>query len=81
MDSVVVACNFTPVPRYNYRLGVPEAGAYMEVLNSDAAVYGGSNLLNDQPLITEPAPWQDQPHTIYVTLPPLGVIYLKKDHD
>jgi 1,4-alpha-glucan branching enzyme len=79
-DHVIVACNFTPVPRHNYRLGAPEAGAYVEVLNSDTAVYGGSNLVNDQPLITEPAPWQDQPHSIYVTLPPLGVVYLKKDH-
>jgi 1,4-alpha-glucan branching enzyme len=79
-DRVIVACNFTPVPRHNYRLGVPEAGVYLEVLNSDSTVYGGSNVVNDQPLITEPSPWQDQPHSIYLTLPPLGVIYLKKDH-
>jgi 1,4-alpha-glucan branching enzyme len=69
------------MPRHNYRLGVPEAGVYEEVLNSDTAVYGGSNVVNDHPLPTEPTPWQDQPHSIYVTLPPLGVIYLKKSHD
>ena len=79
-DRVIVACNFTPVPRHNYRLGVPEAGVYVEVLNSDNTIYGGSNLINNQPLITEPSPWQDQPHSIYLTLPPLGVIYLKKEH-
>ncbi|MEJ2747416.1 MAG: 1,4-alpha-glucan branching protein GlgB [Anaerolineae bacterium] len=80
-EHVIVACNFTPMPRPNYRLGVPEAGVYEEVLNSDTAVYGGSNVVNDHPLPTEPTPWQDQPHSIYVTLPPLGVIYLKKSHD
>jgi 1,4-alpha-glucan branching enzyme len=80
-DHVLVACNFTPVPRPGYRLGVPEAGQYIEVLNSDAAVYGGSNVVNDKPLHTEAMPWQEQPHYVYVTLPPLGVIYLKKAND
>jgi 1,4-alpha-glucan branching enzyme len=78
-DHVIVACNFTPVPRENYRMGVPEAGAYVEVLNSDTAVYGGSNVVNSQPLIAEPTPWQDQPYSIYLKLPPLGIVYLKKD--
>ena len=80
-DHVIVACNFTPVPRPGYRLGVPEAGQYIEVLNSDATRYGGGNVVNSQPMHTEAMPWQEQPHSIYVNLPPLGAIYLKKAHD
>jgi 1,4-alpha-glucan branching enzyme len=71
----VVLLNFTPVPRPGYRVGVPRAGRYREVLNSDSQYYGGSNLGNDI-TATEAAPCMDQPFSIVVTVPPLGGIVL-----
>jgi 1,4-alpha-glucan branching enzyme len=76
-DAVVVVCNFTPVPRHGYRVGVPWPGYYRELLNSDAAEYGGSNLGNAGGVWAEPTPWQGQPHSLALTLPPLGVLMLK----
>jgi 1,4-alpha-glucan branching enzyme len=67
----VVILNFTPVPRFGYRIGVPRAGRYREILNSDSRYYGGSNLGNDI-AATEPTPCMEQPHSIVVTIPPLG---------
>lgn len=77
-ETVLVVCNFTPVVRQNYRLGVLEAGSYQEILNSDAEIYGGSDVLNPNPLISSPTSWYDQPHSIELTVPPLGVLFLKK---
>lgn len=77
-ETVMVVCNFTPVVRHGYRLGVAEPGAYQEVLNSDAAIYGGSNVLNEYPLESTPTSWHNQYHSIQLTLPPLGVVFLKK---
>jgi 1,4-alpha-glucan branching enzyme len=76
-ESILVACNFTPVVRHNYRLGVPTEGSYREILNSDAAEYGGGNLVNTEPLASSPTPWHNQPHSIEFTLPPLAAVYLK----
>jgi 1,4-alpha-glucan branching enzyme len=77
-DTLVLVCNFTPVPRYGYRLGVPDAGEYHELLNSDAARYGGSGIENLEPMLSEPIRWQSCPHSIVLTLPPLGTIILKR---
>ena len=74
---VVCACNFTPVPRKQYRMGVPTAGWYKELLNSDAEAYGGSNLGNDGGVQAEEVPWHGQPHSVVITLPPLAVVFLK----
>jgi 1,4-alpha-glucan branching enzyme len=74
-DHAVVVLNFTPVPRGGYRVGVPRAGSYRELLSSDSQYYGGSNVGNDV-VATEPAPWMDQPHSIVLTLPPLGGVVL-----
>ena len=74
-DHAVVALNFTPVPRGGYRLGVPRAGRYREILSSDSKYYGGSNVGNDV-VATEPTPWMDQPYSIVVDVPPLGGIVL-----
>jgi 1,4-alpha-glucan branching enzyme len=74
-DHAVVALNFTPVPRSGYRLGVPRAGRYREILSSDSQFYGGSNVGNDV-VSTEPTPWMGQPHSIVVNVPPLGGIVL-----
>jgi 1,4-alpha-glucan branching enzyme len=76
-DVVLVVCNFTPVPRHGYRVGAPAPGFYRELLNSDAAVYGGSNLGNAGGVWAAPTPWQGQPHALTLTLPPLGVLMLK----
>jgi 1,4-alpha-glucan branching enzyme len=76
-DMIIAACNFTPVVRHEYRLGVPKAGIYHEVLNSDADRFGGSNVINENPMESTPTPWHDQAQSIVLTLPPLGVTFLK----
>jgi 1,4-alpha-glucan branching enzyme len=68
-------CNFTPVPRYGYRIGVPQAGFYREILNSDGAVYGGSDVGNGGGVPSQPIPWHGQPHSILLTLPPLAAVW------
>lgn len=75
---VVVALNFTPVPREGYRIGVPAAGEYVEVLNSDADEYAGSGVGSAGPLRTEEHNWMNRPHSLVLTLPPLGGIVLKR---
>ncbi len=77
-DFFVVALNFTPVPRENYRFGVPVAGIYEEIMNSDDSIYSGSGMGNrEPPLIAEDQPWNNHPHSLLVTLPPLAGIVLK----
>ena len=78
-EQIVVAANFTPVPRTGYRVGVPAPGFYKEILNSDSDVYGGSNLGNAGGLPAEETPWQGQPYSVLLTIPPLGVVYLKAE--
>jgi 1,4-alpha-glucan branching enzyme len=77
-DTLVIICNFTPVPRHGYRLGVPNAGEYYELINSDATRYGGSGLENLQPMPSGPMYWQSCPHSILLTLPPLSTVILKR---
>ncbi len=74
---LLCACNFTPVPRREYRVGVPRAGRWAEVLNTDSAHYGGSNLGNSGEVRSEPVPWHGQPHSIRVTLPALAAVWLR----
>jgi 1,4-alpha-glucan branching enzyme len=76
-DFVVMVANFTPLVRRGYRIGVPVAGTYREVLNSDATTYGGSGVVNEGDLPSGAIPWQGQPHSILITLPPLGIAFLK----
>ncbi len=76
-DFVVAVCNFTPVPHEGYRIGVPSDGWYQEVLNSDAAVYGGSNMGNGGGVQAEPVPWQDFSWSIRITVPPLATVLFK----
>ena len=77
-DTVIFICNFTPVVRHGYRVGVPYAGEYYELINSDAARYGGSGLENNQPMPSGPIYWQSCPHSILLTLPPLSTVILKR---
>jgi 1,4-alpha-glucan branching enzyme len=74
-DHAVVVLNFTPVPREGYRVGVPRAGLYREILSSDSHYYGGSNVGNDV-VQAEPTPWMEQPYSIVLKLPPLGGLVL-----
>jgi 1,4-alpha-glucan branching enzyme len=64
------------VPRTNYRIGVPEPGFYREALNSDAALYGGSNVGNQGGVEAEPVSWMGRPYSIPIALPPLAGIVL-----
>ena len=73
---VLVVCNFTPVPRYGYRLGVPQGGAWREVLNTDAGVYGGSNVGNSGAVGAEDVPSNGLPASLLLTLPPLATLVL-----
>ena len=78
-EAIIVALNFTPVPRPGYRIGVPEAGVYQERINSDADVYQGSGMGNgDKILSAREWPWMGRPYSIEVTLPPLAGILLKR---
>ncbi|GHU88622.1 1,4-alpha-glucan branching enzyme GlgB [Clostridia bacterium] len=76
--EVVAAFNFSPVNRLGYRIGLPEAGAYREVLNSDAHEFGGWGNVNNYDIHTEDLPWQGQAQSINITLPPYGAVFLKK---
>ena len=76
-SSVICAHNFTPVPRHNYRLGVPRAGAWSEILNTDATAFGGSGQGNLGSVETTPVRAHGRELSINVTLPPLGAIYLR----
>jgi 1,4-alpha-glucan branching enzyme len=77
-DTVVIACNFTPVPRHNYRVGVPDEGFWKEILNSDAPIYGGSGQGNMGGLEATPVPFHGLPCSLNLTLPPLGAVYFKR---
>jgi 1,4-alpha-glucan branching enzyme len=74
---ILVACNFTPVPRYSYRLGSPRSGSWQEILNSDAGEYGGSNMGNLGGVETVPVPLHGRPYSLTITLPPLSVSFFK----
>jgi 1,4-alpha-glucan branching enzyme len=76
-DFVVVVSNFTPVPRFGYRIGVPRGGFYRELLNTDSALYGGSNLGNAGGLPADDVPWHGHGHSLCLTVPPLATIYFK----
>jgi 1,4-alpha-glucan branching enzyme len=74
---LVVVVNFTPVPRHGYRIGVPHAGRYREVLNSDAGLYGGSNMGNGGELQAEAWPWMNRPCSLALNVPPLAAVILE----
>ncbi|MFP4334580.1 MAG: 1,4-alpha-glucan branching protein GlgB [Wenzhouxiangella sp.] len=75
---VVVACNFSPTPRHGYRLGVPVAGCYREILNTDAREYGGSGVGNLGAVRTEPAGCHGQAQSLSLTVPPLAIVVLSE---
>jgi 1,4-alpha-glucan branching enzyme len=75
--DIICVCNFTPVPRYHYRIGVSRAGSYREVLNTDSSFYGGSNMGNHGLLHSVNASWGGKPYHLEMTIPPLSVLYLR----
>ncbi len=75
-ETLIIVLNFTPVPRENYRIGVPEPGTYYEIFNSDSDYYNGSNIGNGH-VVSDAKEWMNLPHSINLTLPPLAGIILK----
>jgi len=76
-DCVVVICNFTPVARDGYRVGVPQLGFYREILNTDSGYYEGSGAGNQGGVRAEPIPWSNRPYSVALRLPPLAAVYFK----
>src|SRR5438132_1047189 len=76
---ILVVCNFTPVPRYNYRLGVPRGGYWRELLNSDSPLYGGSGLGNYGGCDATPMPYEQYSHSLSITVPPLAALFFKPE--
>jgi 1,4-alpha-glucan branching enzyme len=77
-EQLLVVANFTPVPRHNYRVGVPEGGRWDEILNSDAPLYGGSGQGNFGGVDAAPVPCHGRPYLLTVTVPPLGMVVFKR---
>jgi 1,4-alpha-glucan branching enzyme len=77
-DFLVMVFNFTPVPRVQYRVGVPGPGWYAELVNSDATLYGGSNVGNGGGVASEPITAHGFDQSVRLTIPPLACLYLKK---
>ena len=77
-DVVVIVLNFTPMPRHNYAVGVPSGGYWKEILNSDAPLYGGSGQGNMGGVDAAPIRLHGRPHSVTLTLPPLGAVFLRK---
>ena len=76
---VLVVCNFTPVPRHDYRVGVPRAGYWREKINTDSGDYGGSGMGNLGGVNGEDVAWHGQPHSLKITLPPLSTLIFEAD--
>lgn len=76
-ERTLVVCNMTPIPRHNYRIGVPGCGFWREALNSDAIEYGGSGVGNMGGRTAEPVPWHGQAMSLSLSLPPLGVLFFE----
>ena len=76
---IAIVLNLSPLPREQYRIGLPRAGRWREVLNSDSELYGGGNVGNFGSIETDALPWGGQPVSAALTLPPLGAIWLVPD--
>jgi 1,4-alpha-glucan branching enzyme len=76
---LVFVANFSPIPRYGYRLGLPRSSHWREAINTDSAYYGGSDVGNLGGVAPEPIPWHDQPFSAELTLPPLAALWLVPD--
>jgi 1,4-alpha-glucan branching enzyme len=79
LSELAVLLNLTPVPRARYRIGLPRPGKWLEVLNSDAAIYGGSNMGNSGAVTAEEKPWHNMPCSAEFTLPPLSIVVFRPE--
>jgi len=77
-DTLVVAANFTPIAREGFRIGLPSAGSWTEILNTDETKFHGSGFINPKPIKADKTAWQGQSHSAEINLPPLGVSFFKK---
>lgn len=77
-DTLVVAANFTPIAREGFRIGLPSAGSWTEILNTDETKFHGSGFINPKPIKADKTAWQGQTHSAEINLPPLGVSFFKK---
>lgn len=77
-EPLIFVCNYTPVVRYDFRLGVPELGEYIQDFNTDSEIYGGSGQTMDEILVAEEIPYNNQPYSITIKVPPMAAIILKK---
>jgi len=77
-NLIVVCCNFTPIPREKYRVGVPAEGFYQEILNTDAECFGGGNMGNGGMVSSESEPFHGREHSISITLPPLATVLFRR---
>lgn len=75
-NDLIVACNFTPVPRENYRIGIPKSGKLKEIFNTDNTQYGGSGMINSA-IKTTDTPWHGYKKSVEITIPPLGVVIMQ----
>jgi len=80
-DTIVIACNFTPIPRHNYRVGVPQGGFWKELLSSDAKDYGGSGQGNFGGVQAAPLPFHGRSNLLTITVPPLGIVFFKHEEN
>ena len=78
-EFAIVVCNFTPIVRQGYRVGVPEPGIYRERLNTDAEAYGGGNIGNAGAVIADAFGWNGRPYSLLLTLPPLATLVLSPE--
>jgi 1,4-alpha-glucan branching enzyme len=76
-EFLVICCNFTPVPRLKYRIGVPQRGLYSEIFNTDSEIFGGSNMGNGGAVLADETSSHGRPASLSVTLPPLAVAIFK----
>jgi 1,4-alpha-glucan branching enzyme len=77
-ESIIVVLNFTPIIRENYRIGVPEAGQYEVIMNSDSSYYAGSDAGSPPLLDAQATSWMNRPASLSLSLPPLAALVLKK---
>ena len=78
-DRVLIVLNCTPRPQPDYRIGVPAGGRWTELLNSDAPEYGGSGVTHPDGVLASDETWHGRPHSIVLTLPPLGIVMLREE--
>ena len=76
-EKLLIVCNFTPVVHEKFRIGVPFAGKYKEIFNSDSAIYGGGDNINKRQKTSKAVTWDGLDNSILVTVPPLGISVYK----